>query len=163
MVPRLPWWLSRKESTSNAADASSVPAAERSPREGNGNPLQCSCLGNLMVRGAWRATVHRVVKGGTRLFDWTTTNSMVRSIHWVPSINPWNKAYAYCQDLNKKYQPKWCSCSRPGWQLRLAASSPNIEGDNLGFICAQLNRGRKEQKLNNHRKLLKYLQHRALL
>ena len=101
LVPRLPWWLSRKESTCNAADASSVPAAERSPREGNGNPLQCSCLGNLMVRGAWRATVHRVVKSGTRLCDWRTTNSMVPSIHWVPGINPWNKAYACCQDLNK--------------------------------------------------------------
>ena len=35
---------------------------EDSPREGNGNPLQCSCLENPMDRGAWRATVHGVTK-----------------------------------------------------------------------------------------------------
>ena len=34
--------------------------SERSPLEGNGNPLQCSCLGYVMDRGAWRATVHGV-------------------------------------------------------------------------------------------------------
>ena len=34
----------------------------RSPGEGNGNPLQCSCLGNSMDRGAWQATVYRVAK-----------------------------------------------------------------------------------------------------
>ena len=35
---------------------------EDSPAEGNGNPLQCSCLGNPMDRGAWQATVHWVTK-----------------------------------------------------------------------------------------------------
>ena len=40
---------------------------EDSPGEGNGNPLQYSCLGNPMGRGTWRATVHGVVKGQTRL------------------------------------------------------------------------------------------------
>ena len=39
----------------------------RSPRGGNGNPLQCSYLGNPTDRGAWRATIHRVPKSGTRL------------------------------------------------------------------------------------------------
>ena len=38
------------------------PAAFRSLGEGNGNPLQYSCLGNPMDRGAWQATVHRVTK-----------------------------------------------------------------------------------------------------
>ena len=37
----------------------------RSPEEGNGNPLQCSCLENFMDRGAWRATVHGVTKSQT--------------------------------------------------------------------------------------------------
>ena len=36
----------------------SIPRSERSPGEGNGNPLQYSCLGNTMDRGAWWATVH---------------------------------------------------------------------------------------------------------
>ena len=38
---------------------------ERSPVEGNGNPLQYSCLGNPVDRGTWQATVHGVVKSQT--------------------------------------------------------------------------------------------------
>ena len=41
--------------------------------EGNGNPLQCSCLANPMDRGAWKAAVHGVGKGQTRLSDFTFT------------------------------------------------------------------------------------------
>ena len=43
-------------------DTGLIPGLGRSPREGNGNPLQYSCLGNPMDRGAWRATVHGVAK-----------------------------------------------------------------------------------------------------
>ena len=43
-------------------DTSSIPGSGRSPEEGNGNPLQCSCLGNCMDRGAWQATVQRDAK-----------------------------------------------------------------------------------------------------
>ena len=39
-----------------------IPGSRRSPGEGNGNPLQYSCLENLMERGAWWATVYRVAK-----------------------------------------------------------------------------------------------------
>ena len=46
----------------NAGDASSLPGLGRSPGEGNGNPLQYSCLGNPTDRGAWLATVHGVLK-----------------------------------------------------------------------------------------------------
>ena len=42
---------------------------EDSPGEGNGNPLQCSCLENSMDRGAWWATVHGVIKSQTRQND----------------------------------------------------------------------------------------------
>ena len=49
-----------KNPPANAGNAGSVPGSERSPGEGNGNPLQCSCLENPIDRGAWRATVHRV-------------------------------------------------------------------------------------------------------
>ena len=44
----------------NSGDAGSIPGSGRSPGEGNGNPLQYSCLGNPMDRGAWWATVHGV-------------------------------------------------------------------------------------------------------
>ena len=47
----------------SAGDAGSIPGLGRSPGGGHGNPLQYSCLGNLMDRGAWWATVHRVAKG----------------------------------------------------------------------------------------------------
>ena len=44
-----------------------IPGLERFPREGNGNPLQYSCLENPMDRGAWWATVHGVTENQTRL------------------------------------------------------------------------------------------------
>ena len=43
-------------------DPSSIPGSERSPGKGNGNPLQYSCLGNPMDRGAWWATIHGVAR-----------------------------------------------------------------------------------------------------
>ena len=46
---------------------SSIPGWGRSPGEGNGNPLQYSCLRNPTGRGAWRATAHGVTKSPTRL------------------------------------------------------------------------------------------------
>ena len=51
----------------NAGDAGSVPGLGRSPGEGNGNPLQYSCLGNFTDREAWWTTVHGVKKSQTGL------------------------------------------------------------------------------------------------
>ena len=51
-----------KNPPDNAADVGSIPGWGRTPREGNHNPLQYSCLENSMDRGAWRATVHGVAK-----------------------------------------------------------------------------------------------------
>ena len=48
-------------------DTGSMPGLERSPREGNGNPLQYSCLENAMDRGAWWAIVHGVTKSRIQL------------------------------------------------------------------------------------------------
>ena len=49
-----------KNLPANAGDAGSIPGLGRPPGEGNGNPLQYSCLENSMDRGAWQARVHRV-------------------------------------------------------------------------------------------------------
>ena len=49
-----------KESACNIGNPGSIPGSGRSPGEGNGNPLQCSCLENCMDRGGWQATVHGV-------------------------------------------------------------------------------------------------------
>ena len=56
-----------KESTCNAEDLGSVPGLGRFPTEGNGYPLQYSCLENPMDRGYWWATVHGVTKSQTWL------------------------------------------------------------------------------------------------
>ena len=60
-----------KASACNAGDLDLIPGLGRSPGEGNGNPLQYSCLENPMDRGAWWATVHKVAKSRTRLSDFT--------------------------------------------------------------------------------------------
>ena len=60
-------------SACNAGDLGSIPGLGRSPGEGNGNPLQYSCLENPMDKGAWWATIHGVAKSQTRLSDFTFT------------------------------------------------------------------------------------------
>ena len=58
-----------KTSVYNAGDSGSIPGLGRFPGEGNGNPLQYSCLENSMDGGAWWATVRGVSKSQTRLTD----------------------------------------------------------------------------------------------
>ena len=62
-----------KASAHNTGGPDSMPGSRKSPGEGNGNPLQYSCLGNPMDRGTWWATVHGVSKSQTRLSDFTFT------------------------------------------------------------------------------------------
>ena len=56
-----------KQSACNAGDLDSIPGLGRSPGEGNGYPLQYSCLENPMDRGDWQATVHGVTESWTGL------------------------------------------------------------------------------------------------
>ena len=65
-----------KASACNAGDPGSIPGLGRSPGEGNGNPLQYSCLENPIERGSWRATVHGVAKNRTRLSNFTHTHTV---------------------------------------------------------------------------------------
>ena len=51
-----------KNLPANAGNMGSIPGSGRSHREGNGNPLQYSSLGNPMDEGAWQATVHEIIK-----------------------------------------------------------------------------------------------------
>ena len=67
-----PGSLDGKASAYNVGDLGSSPGSGRSPGEGNGNPLQYSCLENPMDGGAWWATVHGVTKSWTRLSDFTS-------------------------------------------------------------------------------------------
>ena len=60
-----------KASACNEGNPGLIPGLGKSPGEGNGNPLQYSCLGNPMDEGAWWPTVHRIAKSWTRLSDFT--------------------------------------------------------------------------------------------
>ena len=64
-----------KVSAYNVGDLGSIPASGRSPGEGNGNPLQYSCLENPMDGGVWWAIVNGVAKSQTRLSNFTTTTT----------------------------------------------------------------------------------------
>ena len=67
-------FLFGKEPACNTGDLGSIPGSGRSPGEGNGNPLQYSCLeNNPMDRGAWRATIHGITKSRTQLNHHPTT------------------------------------------------------------------------------------------
>ena len=64
----LPKWHNGKESVCQAGDTGDrnlIPGSGRSPRVGNGNPLQYSCLEKSMNKGAWQAAVYGVAKGWT--------------------------------------------------------------------------------------------------
>jgi len=65
-----------KVSAYNSGDSGLIPGLGRSPGEGNGNPLQYSCLENPMDGGAWQATVLGVAKSRTHLSDFTFTFSL---------------------------------------------------------------------------------------
>ena len=54
-----------------AKDVGLIPGLGRSPGEGNGNPLQYSCLENSVERGAWQATILRVAQSQTQLSSHT--------------------------------------------------------------------------------------------
>ena len=66
-VPRFPVVKNWSANAEDTRDAGSIPELGRSIGEGNGNPLQCSCLENPMDRGAWWAAVHGVAKSRVQL------------------------------------------------------------------------------------------------
>ena len=79
----LPGWFSGKETASQCRRHRFNPYVGKIPRGGHDNPLQYSCLGNPMDRGAWRAS-HRVTKSGTQLSDWAYTQTQIYiSLLWA--------------------------------------------------------------------------------
>ena len=61
--------INKSPDNADAGDTGLIPGLGRSPGEGNGNPLQYSCLENPMGRGSWWGTVHGVAKSWTGLSD----------------------------------------------------------------------------------------------
>ena len=82
-----------KESACNVGDTGSTPGSERSPGEGNGNPLQYSCLENAMDRGAWRGTVHGITKSQAQLNKW--------HFQFLKSINNCTKIFVITIVINE--------------------------------------------------------------
>ena len=73
-----------KASSYNAGDPGLIPWSGRSPGEGNGNPLQYSCLENPMDGGAWWATIQGVAKSRTQLSDFTSLHATLKSLTvWI--------------------------------------------------------------------------------
>ena len=70
-----------KESTCNAGDLGLIPGSERSPGEGNTNPLQYCCLENSMDRGAWRVTVYGIAK------NWIMTENVFKRTEKMRNVS----------------------------------------------------------------------------
>ena len=76
-----------KESACSAGDLGSISGFGRSPGEGNGYPIQYSCLENSIDRGSWQATVHGVAKSWTWLRDFHSLTNR----HKHRNIDQWNR------------------------------------------------------------------------
>ena len=93
-----------KESAYNAGDLGSIPGLGRYPGEGNGNPLQYSCLENLMDRGAWQTTVHGVARVGHDLETKPTNQGSMAGTHAVHLVDNPHSFFLmepqFCSDNN---------------------------------------------------------------
>ena len=122
IIPGFSGGSDSKESACNVGDPSSIPGSKRFPGEGNGYPLQYSCLENSMNKGAWLATVHGVANNWTikkaecwgtddfKLWCWGkllrvpwTARKSTMNIHWKNwcwswSFNTWAKSWLIGKD-----------------------------------------------------------------
>ena len=98
-----------KNLPANAGDSDWIPGLGRSPRGGNGSPLQYSCLENPTNRGTWRATIHRVAKSQIRLSNWTCVQPKTQRLSNLPRLHTWKmvvriqSTQAYCRTWALKH------------------------------------------------------------
>ena len=108
-------WVTSLSDSLLAWDLGSIPGSGRSPGEGNGNPLQYSCLENPMDGGAWRATVHGVTKSRTRQSDftfWLFIGFRVAS-SWIPLLVTSQLLTHLNLDLDFAFSPGYCGWTVP--------------------------------------------------
>ena len=103
LLPGFPGGSDSKASACNAGDLGLIPGLGRSPGEGNGNPLQYSCLENPMDGGAWQAIVHGVTNSQTRLSDFTFRASLVaQRLKRLPAMREtWVRSLGWEDPLEK--------------------------------------------------------------
>ena len=94
-----------KASAYNAGDPGSIPGSGISPGERNGNPLQCSCQGNLMHKGVWWAIVHGITKqtglsgSTTTMHNYTYITRHSSTLAWKI---PWTKEPGRLQSMGSQ-------------------------------------------------------------
>ena len=118
-----------KASACNAGDPGSIPGSGRSPGEGNGNPLQFSCLGSPMDRGAWWATAHRVARVGHDLVTKSPPSTSkllpqpVRAAHCGPRLSDISTCHPHpCSFRSQHFcfsSPGFFTCSLFLWLVVL--------------------------------------------
>ena len=105
-LSRLPWWLSGKASVCSArtaGGADSVPGSGKSLAGKHCNPLQYSCLGNPMDRGAWRVKVHRISKSWPWLKQLSTHVLIETARYFWAASHP----YSFLWDASGKASLVW--------------------------------------------------------
>ena len=117
-----------KASASNAGDLGSICGSGRSPGEGNGNPLQCSCLGNPLDRGSWWATVHGIARSWAWLSDETTAAAIILAVGHSTTAKVTNRVTI----------PFTTETVLDQWQRRslLRVVCVNLNGDDCVGVCS---------------------------
>ena len=125
-INRVPWCLRFcKESACNEGDRGSIPGSGRSPGEGNGYPLQYSCLRNPTDRGAWQAIVHGVWVG----HDWVT-NTHTNDVK-----------YQHCRKIQVESidtEYIWSTTVKITWCWEISQRNMIIKGARIGCIIRTL-------------------------
>ena len=120
MAVKYPGGSDGKESTCRIGDLNSIPGLGRSPGEGNGNPLQYSCMENPMDRGAWQAIVH----GVTKSWIWLNDKHTHTHTHTKLNMSLWVKAPVMWKLSETTYVGK-CICP---WMVHANRQNPVEEG-----------------------------------
>ena len=117
-----------KASAYNAGDPGSIPGSGTSPGEGNGNPLQCSCLENPRDGGAWWAAIYGVAQSRTRL-KWLSSSS--KKPGGLQAIGSQRVGYKWSSDTHTHIHthiPLWC------WVLRCFQLDPGDKWSNYAEL-----------------------------
>ena len=136
-----------KASAHNTGDLGSIPGSGRSPGEGNGNPLQYSCLGNPMDREAWWATVHGVAKSQAWLRDLTFTKIVISKIEREKLLSS-----------ARLSATPWTICSLPGFYVHginnnnhyhVLSTSNGAKHSTYIISCSSCNSPMRDFRLNH--------------
>ena len=135
--------LDGKASAWNAGDPGLIPGLGRYPGEGNGNPLQYSCLENSMDGGAWWATVHGVSKSQTRLSDFPS----------LPYSLPLSTLMSYFSDsltlLTWWWFSRWVmsnSCNPMDCSLPASSAREILQARILEWVAISFSRGSSQPR-----------------